>query len=144
MCKDKKIIKSIKAKIRKILNLLKSYNFYEVLNYLKNNTMDTPEEISLSLCHKTCGRFKGIGYCASNRFDELYSASEEEINSEDRKNYCDCLIKDYNHLLDSVEGFEGTIKTENKEFLKYIFQWIGPWILAILPYIIQIINAIKN
>ena len=115
MCKDKKIIKSIKEKIRKILNLLKSYNFDKVFNYLKNNTMDTPEEISLSLCHKTCGRFKGFGYCTSKQFDWIYSESEKKIDSDDRKKYCDCLIKDYNHLLDSVEGFEGTIKTENLE-----------------------------
>lgn len=150
---DKKIIKNIKTKIQRMLilcnTILNSSNPTEIFNYFDNNTMDTPGEISLSLCHKTGGKFKGIGYYTSEtfkakHFDEMYDNSEEDVDLENAINYLNCLIKDYNHLLDSVEGFEKNTKKENNESLKYVFQKMIPWLLAILPYIIQIINAIKN
>lgn len=153
MNNDKKILKNIKTKIQKMLFLcnttLNSSDPTEIFNYIDNNIMDTPKEISLSLCHKTGEKFKGIGYCISETFnarsfDEVYDSSEEDVNLENAKGYLNCLIKDYNHLLDSIEGFEKITKKENSESLKCIFQKMIPWVLAILPYIIQIINTIKN
>lgn len=150
---DKKIIKNIKTKIQRMLilcnNTLNSSNPTEIFNYFDNNIMDTPREISLSLCHKTGGKFKGLGCCTSETFsdgyfDEMCGDLEEDVNLKNSINYLNCLIKDYNHLLDSVEGFEKITKKENRESLKYTFQKMIPWLLAILPYIIQIINAIKN
>lgn len=152
----KNIFKETKEGIKIFLNkckkMLETGNFNDIDTICCQGYL--PDEISLSLCHKSNSEFKGaIAFKSSSfegrKYDEqiMEPNMEEEIKRENIEEYLKCLIVDYQHLSDCIDGYLYMKTKKRKEYQREtcrdFLKSILPWLLAAFPYIIKIIETIK-
>ena len=143
-------IKELKRLQQNVLQLQKNCEQVlasEDLQQLKSVfTYKGPHDISLSICRKTNGDYKGCSFSSEQALADLTAGDEDNLKV--MQHIIALMSRDYVKLSDCIEGYIFKLKERRKQackdFWKSFAGSILPWIVAALPYCERIITALLN